>query len=77
MGDSEKKTQKTPETKPARKKGFFQGLKAEFKRIIWPDREKLVKETTAVVVITIVLSIIIAAIDAGMKIGLDKIFQIG
>ena len=27
----------------------FKGIKAEFKKIIWPDKDKLVKETIAVI----------------------------
>ena len=79
MGDSEKNAKNAPEKKekPVRKTSFLQGVKAEFKKIIWPDKEKLVKETTAVVIITVILSIIIAAIDAGFKMGADIIFKIG
>lgn len=29
------------------KKSWFDGLKAEFKKIIWPDRKSLVKQTGA------------------------------
>ena len=36
MSDEAKKTEKT---------SWFQGLKAEFKNISWPDRKTLIKET--------------------------------
>ena len=76
MGDSEKKTgQKTPKT--ANKKSFFRELKAEFKRIIWPEKDMLLKETTAVLITTIVLGVIISIIDLIIKTGMDKILQIG
>ena len=45
---------KTPGTK------FFDGVKAEFKKIIWPDKDTLLKQSVAVVAITIVLGVIIA-----------------
>ena len=88
MGDSEIKNevvekqnepQKTAKTeKTAKKKGgFFKSLKAEFKRIIWPDKEKVIKETTAVVIVTILLGAIIALLDFAIKFGLDKIIQLG
>ena len=84
MGDSEIKkdveNQNTPQKtdKPAKKKGgFFKALKAEFKRVIWPDKDTLIKETTAVVVVTVVLGVIIALLDFVIKTGLDKIIQIG
>ena len=33
------------------KKNFFKGLKAEFNKIIWPDKDTLTKETVVVVVL--------------------------
>ena len=38
--------------KAVRKKSWFQGLKSEFKKIVWVDRPTLVKQTIAVVIIT-------------------------
>ncbi len=44
-------------------KSWFDGLKAEFKKIIWPDRKSLAKQTGAVVAVSIVLGMIIAILD--------------
>lgn len=88
MGDSEIKNevvekqnepQKTAKTERTAKKkgGFFKALKAEFKRIVWPDKEKVIKETTAVVIVTILLGAIIALLDFVIKFGIDKIIQLG
>lgn len=52
-------------------------MKAEFKKIVWPDKETTVKETTAVVVVTVILGAIIALLDFVIKTGLDKLIQIG
>ncbi len=86
MGDSEnkevseqnepKKTEKT-ESGSKKKNKRFQGLKAEFKRIIWPDQNTVIKETTAVVIVTVILGAVIALLDLIIKTGLDKILQIG
>ena len=57
--DAEKK-QKAP------KKSWTQGPQTEFKKIIWPDRPTLVKQTVAVVSVTAVLGVIIAVIDSGV-----------
>ena len=75
MQDEPKKTAKTATA--SKKKSRLQGLKAEFRRIIWPDKETITKETTAVVVVTVILGIIIALLDLLIKTGLDKVFQIG
>ena len=75
MQDEPRKTAKTATA--SKKKSRLQGLKAEFRRIIWPDKETITKETTAVVVSTVILGIIIALLDLLIKTGLDKVFQIG
>ena len=75
MQDEPKKTAKTATA--SKKKSRLQGLKAEFRRIIWPDKDTVVKETTAVVVVTVILGVIIALLDFVIKTGLDKIIQIG
>lgn len=75
MQDEPKKTAKTATA--SKKKSRLQGLKAEFRRIIWPDKETITKETTAVVVSTVILGIIIALLDLLIKTGLDKVFRIG
>ncbi len=56
-----------------KKKSFFKGLKAEFGRIIWPDKDKVIKETTAVLVVSIVLALVIAGMDFLIQIGLEAI----
>ena len=55
----------------AQKKSWFKGLKAEFKRVIWPDENTLAKQTTAVVSVSVLLGALIAVIDAILKYGID------
>lgn len=54
-------------------KNWFKGLKAEFKKIIWPDKKSLGKQTVAVILITIVLGVIIALLDLVIKYGINVI----
>ena len=54
---------------------FFKGVKAEFKKIIWPSSETLTKETIAVIVVSVVLGLIIAALDWLFQIGLGAILK--
>lgn len=56
-----------------KKKSFFKGLKAEFGRIIWPDKDKVIKETTAVLVACVILALVIAGMDFLIQIGLEAI----
>ncbi len=58
-------------------KRWWKGLKAEFKKIVWPDRESVIKETAAVIVITIILSLIIAALDLGIINLFDAVLKLG
>ena len=58
-----------------KKKGWFKGLKAEFKKIIWPDKKTLAKQTVAVTVCSIILGVIIAVVDALIQYGVDFIVR--
>lgn len=60
-------------TDKAPKKSWFKGLKSEFKKIIWPDKESLAKQSFAVVVITVVLGIVIALVDLAINFGIERI----
>ena len=78
MGDSEikKETEKQNEPKKAektakKKGGFFRALKAEFRKIIWPTKENVAKETTAVVITSIILGLIIAMLDFVIQYGVN------
>ena len=55
----------------AKKTSWFKGLKAEFKKIIWPDKKTLAKQTVAVTASSIVLGAIIAVVDVIVKYGID------
>ena len=54
-----------------KKKSWFKGLKAEFKKIIWPDKKTLVKQTVAVITCSVILGAIIAVVDALIQYGID------
>ena len=71
----EKTAVKTQEKQdaPVRKTGFFKGVKAEFKKIVWPSKATVAKETGAVVFFGIALGVLIAIIDAVVKFGLGLI----
>ncbi len=60
-------------TEKAPKKSWFKGLKSEFKKIIWPDKESLTKQSLAVIVISVILGLIIAVVDAAIKFGINVI----
>ncbi len=57
------------------KKSWFKGLKAEFKKVIWPDKKTLAKQTVAVTLFSILLGAIIAIVDALLQFGIDFLVQ--
>ncbi|HJA12617.1 MAG TPA: preprotein translocase subunit SecE [Candidatus Mediterraneibacter merdipullorum] len=59
------------EKEKTQKKSWFKGLQAEFKKVIWPDRKTLTRQTTAVVVVSVVLGLLIAVIDALLNYGVE------
>lgn len=54
---------------------WFQSLKSEFNKIIWPDKEQLTKETAVVVVVSVILGIIIAILDMVLKYGINLLIK--
>ena len=55
------------------KTGFVQGLKAEFQKIIWPDKTTLGKQAVAVTIVSIVLGAVIALLDTVMQYAINLI----
>ena len=58
-------TEKTPKT------SWFSGLKQEFSKITWTDRKSVVKQTIAVVSVSVVVGLIIAVLDWMIQYGVD------
>lgn len=58
-------------TQNTRKASWFAGLKAEFNKIIWPDRQSLVRQTIAVVAVSVVAGVIIALLDWAIQYGVN------
>ena len=61
----------TASNEKAPKTDFIKGLKAEFSKIIWPDKETLTKQSVVVIAATLVLGIAIALLDLIFKFGLN------
>lgn len=63
---SDKKSDKKSsekKTSPALKRSWFQELKVEFKKISWPSRKDVSKQSIVVLVSAIVLGCLIALVD--------------
>jgi len=55
------------------KKSFFKGIKSEFSKIVWPDKETVTKQSIAVISSAIALGLIIGILDLIIKFGLSFI----
>ena len=72
MGDSAK-TVKAP--KKENKPSFFKGVKAEFGKIIWTKKKDLVKQTILVVVVSLILGVLITAVDSVVLEGINLLVK--
>lgn len=72
MGDSAEKTAKAKAAKPS----FWKGMKAEFQKITWPDRDSTLKQSIAVVLISVVVGLIIAVLDYLIQYGVNFLTSI-
>lgn len=64
MGENEKEV-------IAPKSSWWTGLKQEFRKIIWPDKASLSKQTVAVIAVSVALGLIIAVIDLMAQYGIN------
>ena len=64
MGQTEN-VEKTPKT------SWFEGVKAEFRKIIWPDQKSVVRQTIAVIVTSVIVGLIIALLDGAIQYGVN------
>ncbi len=55
---------------------FFTGVKAEFGKIIWPTRDDIIKQTTAVVIVSAISCALIAVLDIAFEYGMNFITSI-
>ena len=63
---SDKKSNNSP-----KKKSWFAGMKAEFKKVVWPDRQTVIKSTTAVVLVSVFTSVLVKVSDLLIQAVLD------
>ena len=54
---------------------FFKGLKTDYNNIIFPTRQDIIKETTATIVVSLLVGALIAVLDLIMKTGLGFIIR--
>ncbi len=69
MADASAEKAKTP------KKNYWKGLKAEFRKIVWPERETVTKQTAVVLAVSLSLGVLIGVLDMIFKFGINLIIH--
>ena len=72
MADNENKAVKTNDKKPS----FWQGVKREWKKIMWPTKDDIVKRTSLVIVISLLMGVLITVIDSAALYLIDLLMAI-
>lgn len=74
--EAAKKNKKSDDGVFAKISDFFTGVKAEFGKIIWPTRDDIIKQTTAVVIVSAICCALIAILDIAFEYGVNFITSI-
>ena len=61
------------EAKKEKKTGFFNTVAAEYKKIIWPSKESVFRQSVAVTVVAIVVGILVVLFDFLIQYGVKFI----
>lgn len=72
MSDKDKKMNKF-EQSGKRVAKFFIELKAELKKVVWPDRKKLIQSTVTVLTICLIMAVLVYLIDAVLRGSLNTV----
>lgn len=70
------KNQKSNKKETKKKGSFFEDHKAEFKKITWPTRKVLIKQTFTVIVISLIVGVIIFGYDLGIDFILQNLIKL-
>ncbi|MBR6400294.1 MAG: preprotein translocase subunit SecE [Firmicutes bacterium] len=66
------------ETKKEKKQSnFWAEHKAELRKVTWPNREELLKETVTVIIVSLLVGVIIYGMDTLLSFGYEKFVSIG
>lgn len=68
MGDSAKND--------APKTNFWKSVKTEFSKIAWPDKTDTIKQSVAVLCVSVVLGLIITFMDTAIQFGINFLTSI-
>ena len=75
------KALKKDTVKDQKKKGgirkYFRELKAEMKKVVWPTRQQVTKNTGVVLTVMVVMALFLFGVDSGLGAAIKAILKIG
>lgn len=63
------------DTKNENKPGFFKTVSAEFKKIVWPSKDSVFRQSVVVTLTAVILGILITIFDFFIQYGVNFIAQ--
>jgi preprotein translocase subunit SecE len=63
--------------KEAKKGSFWKSVKTEFNKITWPDKTETVKQSVAVLCVSVVVGLLITFLDYIIQFGINFLTSIG
>ncbi|MBO5030331.1 MAG: preprotein translocase subunit SecE [Lachnospiraceae bacterium] len=63
--------------KGAKKDSFWKSVKTEFNKLSWPDRKDTVKQSVAVLCVSVVVGLVITFLDTLIQFGINFLTSIG
>lgn len=56
---------------------YFRELKAEMKKVVWPTRQQVTKNTGVVLTVMVVMALFLFGVDSGLGAAIKAILKIG
>ena len=57
-------------------KGFLKGVKSELKKVVWPTKDQLIKNTVMVIGLVLVFSVVVLGFDMILEFADEKIWNV-
>ena len=77
VAETESKSQKPKkEKKKGKLKAAWRGFKSEVKKIVWPSKKQVVKNTLVVIVVVVICAIVIGALDYAFANGISALTEL-
>jgi len=60
----------------AKKRRFFRETKSEIKKVSWPSRSQIVRNTAVILAFVVIMTVILYTCDGLLKVAMDKLLSL-